>query len=257
MSASANLGRGYTGYFAGDIAEVLVYTRALSTAERQAVEQYLLAKYINVSSGKPGAHGKRGIQPDHCVSGGRPLWLRRPATTACLRVKLAVNWSVISGPAEVIFSDATSATSRATFSAPGSYALKVTVSDGSLSTSDDLTVEVVAAHASVPEEASHSEPEETMPAPSNSSVGAKTYATKDYIYPSDSGYFNVKDEPTPAMGMAGTTIPRCIKAAMDAAMHVGPTAGRHATVYFPEGTYLISDTLLWATVWRRQRRGHG
>ena len=44
---TGNLGLGYNNdtYFAGDIAEVLVYNRALSDPERQQVEQYLLDKY--------------------------------------------------------------------------------------------------------------------------------------------------------------------------------------------------------------------
>jgi hypothetical protein len=42
-----NLGRGYNDdtFFPGDIAEVLVYDRALPDAERQSVEQYLITKY--------------------------------------------------------------------------------------------------------------------------------------------------------------------------------------------------------------------
>jgi hypothetical protein len=41
-----NLARGYNNtFFAGDIAEVIVYTRALSSAERQQIEQYLFNKY--------------------------------------------------------------------------------------------------------------------------------------------------------------------------------------------------------------------
>jgi hypothetical protein len=44
--STGELGAGYNNtYFAGDIAEVLVYNRALSDPERQQVEQYLLAKY--------------------------------------------------------------------------------------------------------------------------------------------------------------------------------------------------------------------
>jgi len=44
---TANLGRGYNDntFFAGDIAEVLVYDRALNESERQSVEQYLDGKY--------------------------------------------------------------------------------------------------------------------------------------------------------------------------------------------------------------------
>lgn len=40
------LGRGSSTYFAGEILEVLVYTRALSEADRQAVETYLHGKYL-------------------------------------------------------------------------------------------------------------------------------------------------------------------------------------------------------------------
>jgi hypothetical protein len=47
ISPVGNLGRGYNDdtFFAGDIAEVLVYDRALSAAERGQLEQHLLRKY--------------------------------------------------------------------------------------------------------------------------------------------------------------------------------------------------------------------
>ena len=50
-----NLGRGYNNnsYFTGDIAEVLVYNRALSDTERQQVEQYLISKYAITASATP------------------------------------------------------------------------------------------------------------------------------------------------------------------------------------------------------------
>jgi hypothetical protein len=41
-----SLGRGHQGYWSGKIAEVLVYTRTLSDAERQQVEEYLNSKYF-------------------------------------------------------------------------------------------------------------------------------------------------------------------------------------------------------------------
>jgi hypothetical protein len=46
-SGTGNLGRGYNNntYFQGDIAEVIVYTGALTGADRRQVEQYLQAKY--------------------------------------------------------------------------------------------------------------------------------------------------------------------------------------------------------------------
>ncbi len=49
---TGNLGVGYLNtHFAGQIAEVLVYKRALTAAERQQVEQYLYAKYFVPTSG--------------------------------------------------------------------------------------------------------------------------------------------------------------------------------------------------------------
>jgi hypothetical protein len=44
---NGNIGRGYNDntFFTGDVAEVLVYTRAITPSERQAVDQYLAGKY--------------------------------------------------------------------------------------------------------------------------------------------------------------------------------------------------------------------
>jgi hypothetical protein len=43
---SALLGVGYDNtYYPGDVSEAIVYSRALTTSERQAVEQYLMRKY--------------------------------------------------------------------------------------------------------------------------------------------------------------------------------------------------------------------
>jgi hypothetical protein len=55
---------------------------------------------------------------------------------------LAVGWSVVSGPKEVTFEDASSQTAQATFPAPGDYTLRLTASDGLVSASDDVMVTV-------------------------------------------------------------------------------------------------------------------
>jgi len=44
-SSSAGLGLAYEGFFAGDVAEVLVYNRVLSDAELQSLDQYLRNRY--------------------------------------------------------------------------------------------------------------------------------------------------------------------------------------------------------------------
>ena len=58
---------------------------------------------------------------------------------------LAYSWERVSGPAAVDFTSASSAATNATFTATGSYVLRLTVSDGTLSDTDDLNVVV---HAS-------------------------------------------------------------------------------------------------------------
>jgi hypothetical protein len=53
---------------------------------------------------------------------------------------LTFAWGKVSGPGEVIFSNPSALTTTATFSTPGTYSLRLTVSDGAFSASDDLTV---------------------------------------------------------------------------------------------------------------------
>jgi PKD repeat protein len=55
-------------------------------------------------------------------------------------VALSHQWTVISGPGSVTFSDPTSLMTSATFGQGGSYALRLTTSDSLVSGSDDITV---------------------------------------------------------------------------------------------------------------------
>jgi PKD repeat protein len=53
---------------------------------------------------------------------------------------LTYGWTAVSGPGTVTFTDATAASTTATFSSAGSYTLRLTVSDSALSGSADLPV---------------------------------------------------------------------------------------------------------------------
>ncbi len=53
---------------------------------------------------------------------------------------LTFTWSKVSGPGNVTFANASALSTTASFSTAGTYILRLTVSDGSLSASDDLTV---------------------------------------------------------------------------------------------------------------------
>ena len=55
---------------------------------------------------------------------------------------LAVTWSLVSGPAAVSFSSSDTPSTQATFTEAGSYTLRLTATDGALSSSDDLVVTV-------------------------------------------------------------------------------------------------------------------
>lgn len=58
--------------------------------------------------------------------------------------QLTVAWSEVSGPGSVVFADAAAAVTTAAFSAAGSYTLRLTADDGSLTSSDDAVMTVTA-----------------------------------------------------------------------------------------------------------------
>jgi RHS repeat-associated protein len=59
---------------------------------------------------------------------------------------LTAHWDLVSGPAAVTFTNVDSAGSPALFTAPGTYVLKLTASDGQASTDDDVTITVFPAN---------------------------------------------------------------------------------------------------------------
>jgi hypothetical protein len=63
--------------------------------------------------------------------------------------KVTITWSKVSGPGTVTFANAKLAATTATFSKTGSYVLRLTGNDGTLSASDDVTVTVTTNKAPV------------------------------------------------------------------------------------------------------------
>jgi hypothetical protein len=63
---------------------------------------------------------------------------------------LSANWSVTSGPGAVVFSDANAIDTTASFTVAGSYVLRLSVSDGALTASDQLAVTVHVAPSAIP-----------------------------------------------------------------------------------------------------------
>ena len=71
--------------------------------------------------------------------------LQGSATDDGAASSLTYSWAVIGGPGTVTFGGANAAATSAKFSATGAYVLRLTVSDGSLSATDDMAVTVNAA----------------------------------------------------------------------------------------------------------------
>ena len=63
--------------------------------------------------------------------------------------KLTTKWSKVSGPGTVAFQNAASAATTGNFSQPGTYVLRLEASDGSLKTTDDVTITISPAHPPV------------------------------------------------------------------------------------------------------------
>lgn len=57
---------------------------------------------------------------------------------------LSTMWLQVSGPGQVAFANPRNPSTTATFSAPGNYVLRLTASDGVLSTDSNLSVDVLA-----------------------------------------------------------------------------------------------------------------
>lgn len=103
--------------------------------------------------------GRKAKQPSLKVSAGASQTITLPST-ATLRGSFSVvpagttvtlTWSKSSGPGTVMFSDATTLTTVATFSSAGTYIIKLTGTTGTLTSSGSTTVLVNAAPPANPD----------------------------------------------------------------------------------------------------------
>jgi len=127
----------------GQLDEVLVASRALSAAEISQVHFGSFDPYNPPTDNQPPAVSAGA---DRSVPAGSPLTLTGSVTDDGLPSGIVLSqWSVISGPGEVSFANASDPTTAVTFLTEGTYVLRLTASDGALSASDEITVTVTAA----------------------------------------------------------------------------------------------------------------
>ncbi len=138
-----SIGSGNGGYRAmrGQLDEVLLTDRALSASEISQVHKggFQPAPPAPVVNQPPSVNAG----PDRSAVAGTAITLSgsasddgQPANT------LSTNWSLVSGPGSVSFGNASSTSTTATFSAAGTYVLRLTAFDGQLSASDEAMVTV-------------------------------------------------------------------------------------------------------------------
>lgn len=123
--------------YGGEIAEMIFYPTDPAPGERERVEGYLAHKW--------------GLE-DH-LPPGHPYRLSGPAGAGVTVVlpgsgsdpesdPLSYLWTFESGPEEVFFDDPTVAQQEVTFSVPGTYVLRLSVSDGFGTQFDEVTITV-------------------------------------------------------------------------------------------------------------------
>ncbi|HKQ04260.1 MAG TPA: LamG-like jellyroll fold domain-containing protein, partial [Blastocatellia bacterium] len=127
--------------FPGYIDEASLYGRALSAAEVEAL-------YATDSNGKCVTNRAPQVNagPDQTITLPATASLQGTASDDGLPQgsPLTVAWSKVSGPGTVTFSNPTGLATTASFTAAGVYVLRLTASDGQLSTGDDVQVTVIA-----------------------------------------------------------------------------------------------------------------
>ena len=89
---------------------------------------------------------------------------------------LTLTWSKVSGPGTVSFGSANAASTTATFSVSGTYVLRLTASDGTLSNADDVTITVDAGTGDIPPDPS------TVAPPVDRSVASTIGANTAFLY---------------------------------------------------------------------------
>lgn len=236
VRTQGNLGRGYNddSFFAGDIAEVLVYQRALTDAEISQVSQYLQAKYSSGGAQTPEAAPNESAPPPAnqapVVSAGADFTVNLPgpatlqgsaADDGLPSGSMTYQWTQVSGPAPAALINPTSLTAQAHFTAAGQYVFRFTANDGDLSDSDEVAVTV-------------------QSAPSASSVGFEQVSFNEFV-PQVDGVINVKTM-CGAKGDGVTDDTAALRNCIENNLGAGYSR-RYSVLYFPKGTYLIRDTL--------------
>ncbi|MFA5043269.1 MAG: hypothetical protein WC567_04695, partial [Kiritimatiellia bacterium] len=127
---------GIQNFFNGEVAEIMVYNRALADGERLLVKDSLGEKYNRLPLVEAGSNVTLCL-PVSASLNGTAVDDGYPKSGALTSV-----WSKVSGPGEVAFGNSAQPATTASFSTSGVYVLRLTAWDGALTASDELSVTV-------------------------------------------------------------------------------------------------------------------
>lgn len=137
MSAQ-QIGRGQYAVFDGSIGELIITNGTLSPDDRQKMEGYLAHKW-GLQANLPGTHPYKDTAP------GSPtavVTITDASVTDSDGDSTTAEWSFVSGPAAVVFDDATAVNTSVTFTDEGTYTLRLTGDDTRDQASDDIVITV-------------------------------------------------------------------------------------------------------------------
>ena len=138
MSGGGRIGRVTNhGYYGGEISEMLFYTGDLAVENRELVEGYLAHKW-SLEARLPDDHPYKVSGPN---GASVAVVLEGTADDNDLD-PLTAEWTQVSGPGGVRFDDPFQLNPVVTFTAPGTYVLLLTVTDGFGERSDEVTITV-------------------------------------------------------------------------------------------------------------------
>lgn len=131
-TANVSIGNNGTYDFLGAMDEVRIYNRALTLAEVQDLYAAVPANIGPVVS----------IASPISGNAGDALALSASASDDGKPGALTLNWSTLSGPGSVAFANASAASTNVTFAQAGAFGLRLTASDGAITTFADTSATI-------------------------------------------------------------------------------------------------------------------
>lgn len=157
---------GATSYDNCSMGEVVILNSSVTATNRQKLEGYLAHKW-GMQGDLPADHPYKSQSPSNAAAVAN---LDGTVSDANGDI-LTTTWSVVSGPASVTFGNVNAVDTTATFTATGTYTLRLSASDPGVTTNDDVVITVNTATGYVVSYNGNGNTGGTAPASQNKTAG--------------------------------------------------------------------------------------